>query len=90
MFTVDQIIDTVQKGQKQAVKVAITNDSYRKPIETFIDAQAECTRTAFKAAQSVVTDLSYAMSLDKNVQQFTSNMFNDWTKVNWFKPVTTK
>lgn len=86
MYTVDQVIDTVQNGKKQVLKALVTNASYRKPLESFIDAQTAYTRAAFKATQDSFTELATAFTLDKTVQQLYANAFTDWSKYNWMKP----
>lgn len=70
MFTVDQFIDTVQNGKKQFVKTFVLEDSFRKPLENFIDAQAEYTRKAAKVGQQVVTELATAAMDQSKIKKF--------------------
>ena len=58
MFTADAIIDTVQTGKKQFVKTFVTNEAVATAMNSFVDAQADYTKKAFKVGVDTFTTLS--------------------------------
>ena len=61
MFTTDAIIDTVQTGKKQFVKTFVTNEAVATAMNSFVDAQADYTKKAFKVGVDTFTTLSSEM-----------------------------
>jgi hypothetical protein len=49
MFTFDETIDAVQKGKKVLINTFVTNETIAKSMNSFVDAQTEYTKKAFKA-----------------------------------------
>ena len=58
MFTADAIIDTVQTGKKQFVKTFVTNEAVATAMNSFVDAQADYTKKAFKVGMDTFTTVS--------------------------------
>lgn len=60
MFTVNELIDSVQNGKKTWVKTFVTNEAVADALTSFVDAQTEYTKNAVKAtsdaAQVVVNE----------------------------------
>lgn len=54
MFDVDNFIDTVQGAKKTVVKTFVPNETLAKSLNSFVDAQTEYTKDAYKATASVV------------------------------------
>lgn len=58
MFTADALIDTVQTGKKTFVNTFVQNETVKKTLVEFIDAQAEYTKKAAKVGLDTVTNLT--------------------------------
>ena len=58
MFTTNEMIDAVQNGKKQAVKIFVTNETIADSMNSFIDAQTEYTKSAVNSMTKAATDIS--------------------------------
>ena len=58
MFTADSIIDTVQTGKKTLVNTFVTNDTVKEALISFVDAQSDYTKKAFKAGTDAFTTVA--------------------------------
>jgi hypothetical protein len=55
MFAVDQLIDTVQNGKKYFVSTFVTDESVRKSLNAFVDAQTEFTKQIVKTNNDMIS-----------------------------------
>ncbi len=62
MFTLDATIDAVQNGKKQFVNTFVPNESIKETLNSFVDAQTEYTKAAFKTGQDTATKLAGEMT----------------------------
>lgn len=61
MFTADALIDTVQTGKKTFVKTFVQNEKIADALNSFVDAQSEYTKQAFKTSIDAATTLTSEM-----------------------------
>jgi hypothetical protein len=76
MFGFDTVIDSVQSGKKMWVSTFVTNEAIAKAMNSFVDAQTEYTKKAFKATADTATVL--ADETTKTVQKVSKF---DYTKI---------
>jgi hypothetical protein len=55
MFAVDQFIDTVQNGKKYFVSSFVTDETVRKSLNAFVDAQTEFTKQIVKTNNDMIS-----------------------------------
>ncbi len=58
MFTLDTVIDTVQSGKKTFVNTFVTNETVKKALVEFVDAQTAYTKEAAKAGTDAFTTVA--------------------------------
>lgn len=58
MFAYDTVIDTIQNGKKELVKMTVKNDKIAQALNEFVDAQTEYTKNAVDASISTAKAIS--------------------------------
>lgn len=61
MFTLNEVIDTVQTGKKTWVKTFVSNEKVAEALNSFIDAQTDYTKKAAKVTTDTAAVLSSEM-----------------------------
>ena len=62
MFEYDTVIDTIQNGKKEFVKMTVKNDKIAQALNEFVDAQTEYTKNAVDASIGTVKAISSEMA----------------------------
>jgi hypothetical protein len=62
MFTFDTTIDAIQTGKKQFVNTFVTNEAVKEALNSFVDAQTQYTKSAFKAGSDTAASVAKEMT----------------------------
>lgn len=72
-----QAVDAIQSAKKQFVNTFVQHDEFKKVLTTFVDAQAEYTKSAITAGsqalsdtQSILTDRTPYVNFTKKIAEY--------------------
>lgn len=87
MFTLDNIIDSVQNTKKQVVNAFVKNEAVADALNSFVDAQTAYTRSAVKAGTDAACSIQREVvgqiseQFGKFIARTVSASTTDWNKM---------